>query len=114
MVTNHPGIIDTSCARWPNAKDLGCGFHSALSLGTRSSSRRVVAISWSNSGSMVSAMVIAGLTVRGAVQYGATPRADVSESAPAHARAREAHSGSLAARSPRTPEPTHLGGRDAP
>ena len=38
--------------------DLSCGFHPSLSSGTRSSTRRVVAISWSTSGSSNSAIVI--------------------------------------------------------
>src|SRR5437762_2311676 len=52
----HPGIQATSCARCPSEKDFVCGFHSPLSVGTRSSRRRVVVISWSNSGSSVSEM----------------------------------------------------------
>ena len=41
-------------ASWPSAIDLACGFHANSASGTRSSSRRVVAISWSNSGSKAS------------------------------------------------------------
>src|SRR5437899_1972536 len=40
----HPGIHETSWARCPSANDLGCGFQRPLSLGTRSSNLRVVAI----------------------------------------------------------------------
>jgi hypothetical protein len=54
----QPGIIETSCVRWPSGKDFGCGFHLALSLGTRSITRRVVFISSSNSGRIVSAILI--------------------------------------------------------
>src|SRR5678809_1432437 len=39
----------TSCARWPIEKDFSCGFQVFFSLGTRSRTRLVVAISWSNS-----------------------------------------------------------------
>ena len=56
LLSRQDGIRATSCVRWPSENDFGCGFHSALSLGTRSINRRVVAISWSNSGSSVSAM----------------------------------------------------------
>src|SRR4029079_5211318 len=54
----HPGIHDTSCARWPSENDFSCGFQVALSLGTRSNNRRVEAISCSNSGSNVSEMLM--------------------------------------------------------
>ena len=58
MLMSQPGIVATSCARWPMLKDFSCGFHSPLSLGTLSITRRVICISVSNSGRMVSAIVI--------------------------------------------------------
>jgi len=36
---------EMSWARWPRGKDFSWGFHVPFSLGTRSSKRRVVAIS---------------------------------------------------------------------
>src|SRR5688500_12367126 len=43
------GSQQTSCVRCPSADDFGCGFHCALSLGTRSISRRLVSNSASTS-----------------------------------------------------------------
>src|SRR5690242_11235616 len=54
----QPGIHETSCARWPSENDFACGFQVARSLGTRSSRRRVLAISCSNSGLRSPAMLI--------------------------------------------------------
>src|SRR5436190_23387091 len=54
----HPGIHATSCARCASENDFACGFHWPLSLGTRSSTRRVVAISKSNSESSVLEMLM--------------------------------------------------------
>ena len=51
-------LLDTNWVRWPSENDFGCGFQDPLSLGTRSSNLRVVAISWSNSGNSASAWVI--------------------------------------------------------
>src|SRR4029079_2280924 len=45
----HPGMRATSCARWAIEKDFSCGFQVLFSLRPRSRTRRVVAISWSNS-----------------------------------------------------------------
>src|SRR5690242_12843153 len=50
MLIIQLGIPATSCARWARENDLGCGFQSPFPSGTRSSTRRVVAVSWSNSG----------------------------------------------------------------
>src|ERR1700678_3069000 len=42
----------------PNSEDFGCGFQENLAAGTRSSTLRVFAISWSNSGNKVSLIFI--------------------------------------------------------
>src|SRR5690242_9826027 len=63
----QPGIHDTSCARCPSANDFSCGFHWPLSPGTRSSSRRVLAISSLNSLSGIAGLVIGYLPGRPAV-----------------------------------------------
>ena len=55
MLAIQPGIVATSCVRWPRGKDFGWGFQAPLSVGTRSIALRVLAISWSNSGSRDSA-----------------------------------------------------------
>src|SRR5204863_5708250 len=44
-----PGDEATCSASSPSDIDFGCGFHPSLSLGTRSSTRRVVLASLSNS-----------------------------------------------------------------
>src|SRR5437867_11536190 len=44
-----PGLAATCSASSPSDIDLGCGFHESLSVGTRSSTRRVVPASLSNS-----------------------------------------------------------------
>src|SRR5215217_3848656 len=53
MVGPHPTSSATWVASRPRLIDLSCGFQSARPSGTRSSSLRVVAISWSNSGNKV-------------------------------------------------------------
>src|SRR5438045_8221548 len=63
----QPGIHATSCARCASENDFACGFHWPLSLGTRSSTRRVVAISRSNSESSVLEMLMWDLGSRIAV-----------------------------------------------
>ena len=52
----HPGSRATSWARCAIGKDFGCGFQCPLSSGTRSSTRRVTAISLSSSGNSRSAI----------------------------------------------------------
>src|SRR5215471_19089346 len=47
----QPGMMPTWLASQPSVPDLSCGFQFHFSLGTRSSTLRVPAISWSNSGS---------------------------------------------------------------
>ena len=56
-------------ARWPRANDLGCGFHWPFASGTRSRSRRVEAISCSNSGNSVAAMLMRGTLVVGSAMW---------------------------------------------
>src|SRR6516165_6409272 len=47
----QPGMVPTWLANQPSVPDFSCGFQFHFSLGTRSSTLRVPAISWSNSGS---------------------------------------------------------------
>src|SRR5207244_8392478 len=54
-LTTQPGSSATSVASRPSVIDLGCGFQEPFPSGTRSSTRRVAAISASNSGSSSSA-----------------------------------------------------------
>src|SRR5205814_6456937 len=58
------GSSAISVARRPKVIDLGCGFHADLPSGTRSSTRRVAAISSSNSGISHSASGMHGLHLR--------------------------------------------------
>src|SRR5665213_2097739 len=53
-----PGTCAMCSASWPRLMDLACGFQASLSPGTRSSTRRVVFDSWSNSARMGSTMLM--------------------------------------------------------
>ena len=54
VIVPHIGIVARCCASCPTAYDFACGFQSNRSSGTRSSTVRVMLISWSNSDSSVS------------------------------------------------------------
>src|SRR5262249_35540718 len=56
----QPGMVPTWLASQPSVPDFSCGFQFHFSLGMRSSTLRVLAISWSNSGSKDCAMDIGG------------------------------------------------------
>src|SRR5262249_24518857 len=55
-----PGLAAVWSARWPSDIDFGCGFQVNWSCGTRSSTRRVVFASFSNSCS-IAAVIDIGL-----------------------------------------------------
>src|SRR5262245_66528019 len=54
----QPGMVPTWLASQPSVPDFSCGFQFHFSLGMRSRTLRVLAISWSNSGSRDCAMDI--------------------------------------------------------
>src|SRR5258708_3457773 len=54
VASSQCGMLVMCAASWPRLNDLSCGFHARSASGTRSSSRRVVPISWSYSGSSAS------------------------------------------------------------
>src|SRR6186713_2151475 len=60
----HQGRFERCVARPPTDIDFVCGFQASRSFGTRSSSLRVVVISWSNSGSSASTIGMDGLLCR--------------------------------------------------
>src|SRR4051812_5535970 len=61
----HTGRFARCPATVPIENDFGCAFQVALSSGTSVSRRRVVAISWSNSGRRACAMLIGMDPLRG-------------------------------------------------
>src|SRR5271170_4896732 len=58
VIVIHPGMVAKCEASQPTVPDFSCGFQPHLSSGTRSSTLRVLAISWSNSGSIDCPMVM--------------------------------------------------------
>src|SRR5688500_14332524 len=58
VAVSQKGMLATCPASSPSDMDFACGFHWNCASGTRSSSRRVVASSWSYSGRSELAMLI--------------------------------------------------------
>src|SRR5271170_8363796 len=58
VIVIHPGTVPTCEASQPTVPDFSCGFQPHLSSGARSSTLRVLCISWSNSGSIDCPMVM--------------------------------------------------------
>ncbi len=54
--STQEGSVATCVASSPRDHDFSCGFQASPASGTRSRRRRVIAISWSNSGISVSAI----------------------------------------------------------
>src|SRR5262249_55405851 len=107
VIATQPGMRATSWARCPSANDFGCGFQVPLSLGTRSSSRRVGGISMSSSERKASAMlpVLVGMAM-GSSQDELRPSCDRDAARVEHSRTRWPRGGALrhpacAARVPR-------------
>src|SRR5216684_2912040 len=80
MSTVHPIRPQICVASDPIENDLGCGFQSSLSSGTRSSVFRVLPISWSNSGSSASLMFIRVPSVKENVYRSENNRRRIGES----------------------------------
>src|SRR6185312_1617601 len=65
----YPGMLATCIASLPSDIDFSCGFQASLSLGTRSSTRRVVASSCSSSAIIAWVADIFFLLLRCALRY---------------------------------------------